>query len=313
MVEVKAVWRTPEIEEFSNLYLIHPVSNVLAKLFARWGWSPHLVSGLGMLCAFIAAYCYYQYQITVMSILGFTFMVGWHIFDGADGQLARLTGQTSEFGKMIDGLCDHVGFGMVYVALALALQEFYGFWVWVLALGAGLSHVVQASALEFHRDSYDCWVHRRFSKCVPCLDEFKRQTQSSKRAIRVLNAAHLVYLQLQYRFAGADNNLLSNEPILRDQPRRKKIGENYKLIALDSIRKWTWLSANKRTIAVTFFCILKLPILFFLYEIVILNIILWWLRNKQKATNYELRHSIFKTNGSASVEVDKAEVKNTKF
>ena len=294
MVELKAVWRTPEIEEYSNLYLIHPVSHALANLFARWNWSPHLVSGLGMLSAFIAACCYFQYQVTVMSILGFIFLVGWHIFDGADGQLARLTGRSSEIGKLVDGLCDHVGFGMVYIALALAQQEIYGFWIWLLAAVAGFSHVVQASALEFHRDGYDCWVHQRFNKCVPCLDEFKQRTQSSKGVLRPLNIFHSLYLHLQYRFAGADHVLLSNETRLRDQPQRAKIGENYKVIALDSVRQWTWLSANKRTIAVTLFCILKFPILFFLYEIVILNIVLWRLRHRQYAVNNKLRHIIAK-------------------
>ncbi|MDJ0955866.1 MAG: CDP-alcohol phosphatidyltransferase family protein [Arenicellales bacterium] len=297
MVELKAVWRTPEIEEYSNLYLVHPVSHLLANLFARWGWSPHSVSGLGMLSAFIAAGCYYQYQITVMPFLGLLFMVGWHVFDGADGQLARLTGQTSEIGKLVDGLCDHIGFGMVYIALALSQQEIYGYWVWLLAVVAGISHVVQASALEFHRDSYDCWVHQRFSKCVPCLDDFKRKTQSSKGVLRPLNTFHSWYLQLQYRFAGADHSLLSNEQRLRAQPQRGKLGENYKLIALDSVRQWTLLSANKRTVAVTLFCIVKFPILFFLYEIVILNIVLWWLRHKQHSVNSELRRSMDRTTG----------------
>ena len=298
MAQLKAVWRTPEIEEYSNLYLIHPVSNALANLFARWNWSPHLVSGLGMLSAFVAAYCYYQYQITVMSILGFIFMVGWHIFDGADGQLARLTGQISEIGKMVDGLCDHLGFGMVYIALALAQQEVYGIWVWLLAAVAGLSHVIQASALEFHRDSYDCWVHQRFDKCVPPLDKFKLKIQSSTGVLRLLNTFQSFYLQFQYRFAGADHRFTSNEQRLRNQPQRDKIGEDYKLIALDSVRQWTWLSANKRTIAVTLFCVVKLPILFFLYEIVILNIVLWWLRNKQKSVNSELRRTVPKQAGS---------------
>ena len=298
MVELKAVWRTPEIEEYSNLYLIHPLSYALANLFARWNWSPHLVSGIGMLSALVAACCYYQYQITVMSVLGFVFMVGWHIFDGADGQLARLTGQSSEIGKTIDGLCDHLGFGMVYIALALAQQEIYGAWIWLLAIAAGFSHVIQASALEFHRDSYDCWVHQRFNKCVPPLDSYKQKTQSSTGVLRLLNTFYLFYLQLQYRYAGADHCLTSKEQELRDQSQRDAIGEDYKLIALDFVRQWTWLSANKRTVAVTLFCIIKLPILFFLYEIVVLNIVLWWLRNKQQSVNSELKRTIFKQPGS---------------
>lgn len=48
-------------------------------------------------------------------------MVVWHILDGVDGQLARLTNRQSEFGKVIDGLADNVTFVSVYFGLGLAL------------------------------------------------------------------------------------------------------------------------------------------------------------------------------------------------
>ena len=128
-LQAKAGWRTEEIEDYSNLYLIHPLSSRLTRAFARWGWKRNQVSALGLLSAFIAAVCFYHYQALVMSLLGFLFLTGWHVFDGADGQLARLTNQTSELGRIVDGICDHLGYGMVYVSLALATQPLYGPWI----------------------------------------------------------------------------------------------------------------------------------------------------------------------------------------
>lgn len=288
----KPVWRTQEIESYSNLYLIHPLSARLTVLFARWGWSPNQVSALGLLSALFAAVSFYHYEHTMMSILGLLFLLGWHVFDGADGQLARLTNQSTEFGRIVDGVCDHAGYAMVYVALALAMQPLYGPWIWMLAVAAGISHVIQASALEFHRDNYDCWIHRRFGKCIPSLDEFKQKTNASYGPFEWLKFLYLAYVQLQYRFAEADQELLRHEPGLRDTARRRQIGERYKLHALDSVRKWDVLSANKRTFAVGLCCIFKLPVLFFLYEAVVLNIVLLWLRKRQRKTNGELRRAI---------------------
>lgn len=292
IAQAKTGWRTEEIEGYSNLYLVHPLSAHLTRLFARWGWNPNQVSALGLLSAIIAAVCFYNYEILAMSILGSLFMLGWHVFDGADGQLARLTNQTSEVGKLVDGLCDHAGYGIVYVSLALATQPLYGPWVWLLAFGAGMSHLIQASALEFHRDNYDCWVHQRFGKCVPSLDEFKKKTNQSYGPFRSLNILYLFYIRLQYRFSGADQALLRHEQKLRENPNREKLGREYKVYALSSVRLWNALSANKRTFVIGLCCIIKLPALFFVYELVFLNIVLWWLRKRQRKTNAELRQAI---------------------
>ena len=226
-----------------------------------------------------------------MSIAGTLFMVGWHIMDGADGQLARLTGRTSEIGKVIDGLCDHLGFGMVYVALALSLQPEYGVWIWLLALAAGLSHAVQAGALEFHRDSYDCWVHDKVGKCVPPLDRVAPDYGTGVLP-EMLAGGHLLYIRLQYLVSEADNELITGEGNMRAHPDRGNISRTYGLHSLDSVRMWTWLSSNKRTIALSVFCIAKLPILFFLYEIILLNALMIWLRRMQRRTNRNIRAAL---------------------
>jgi phosphatidylglycerophosphate synthase len=35
--------------------------------------------------------------------------MGWHVLDGADGDLARMTGRASPQGELFDGICDYVG------------------------------------------------------------------------------------------------------------------------------------------------------------------------------------------------------------
>lgn len=48
------------------------------------------------------------------------------VFDAMDGRIARMSGQTSEFGAHLDSLCDAVSFGVAPAALAMsALSHFY--------------------------------------------------------------------------------------------------------------------------------------------------------------------------------------------
>ena len=98
--------RTGEIEEFTNVYIIHPISSWLVPKFIKLNITPNMVSSFGMVCGLMAGVCYYNYQTPIFAALGFLLMFMWHVFDGADGQLARATKNFSEIGKVIDGVCD---------------------------------------------------------------------------------------------------------------------------------------------------------------------------------------------------------------
>ena len=219
-------------------------------------------------------------------------MVGWHILDGADGQLARLTGQASESGKMLDGFCDQLGFISVYVAITLAVQPNYGPWVWLLAAAAAFSHLVQAASLEFQRDMYDSWVHQIHGKVFVPIEQLRDRFRRTTGVNKVAGALFLFYTTLQYRNAALCHELISVEQKTRDQPERSRLGALYREYNLKSVHHWTWLSSNKRTIAIALCCLLKLPLLFFIYELVVLNFVHWLLKRKQQRINRQLVHAI---------------------
>ncbi len=141
----------------TNLYFIHPIASRLTPIFAKLGISANAVSLAGMAFGISAGVAYYNYRDPRWAIAGFVLMIAWHVMDGADGQLARLTNSQSELGKILDGICDYVTFIAVYSALAAALTPRYGGWVWALAIVAGICHSVQAAAYEVQRQEYNFW------------------------------------------------------------------------------------------------------------------------------------------------------------
>src|SRR5258708_5354738 len=160
METVEPVRRTLEIEEVTNLYLIHPIASRLTPLFAAMRIPPNAVSLAGMLFGILAGVAYYHYQNPRYAIAGFILMIAWHVMDGADGQLARLTQSQSQSGKVFDGICDYVTFIAVYTGLAVSLTRQYGDWIWGLAIAAGICHAVQAAAYEVQRQADNFCVLR---------------------------------------------------------------------------------------------------------------------------------------------------------
>jgi phosphatidylglycerophosphate synthase len=152
--------RPLEIEEPLNRWFFHPIAAALVEVLVPTGISPNAVSVIGVVNMALACACYALLPWPTGPLIGLVFHLGWHIFDGADGQLARRTGKSSPMGEIIDGICDHVSHIILYLTLGhmLALQIGAPL-AWTIAVASGFSRALQAMSYESARRSYRRWVH----------------------------------------------------------------------------------------------------------------------------------------------------------
>ena len=178
---------------------------------------------------------------------------------------------------------------MIYISLSMVLAAELGPWVWLLSISAGMSHVVQAGAFEYQRDMYDCWVHGKTHKCVPTVNVREADGLGGLNWRRPVHALYVIYLRLQYRFAAADNRLLAlHQAFDPADAASERARQRYRECNLPAVRRWSWLSANKRSAAVGVLCLLQIPLGYFLLELVLLNGLLWWLWRRQQQLNLGL-------------------------
>lgn len=292
MTDSPQVARTREIEELSNLYVVHPISRALVSVLARWGVHPNLVSVTGMILGAVAAWAYFNYQQWEFAVLGFAMMFGWHVMDGADGQLARLTGKTSEIGKVLDGLCDHMSFTLVYAAIATAITIEQTALIWIPAALAGMSHIAQSSAYEFQRQSYDYWVHGKSSARVVTSAEVREDMLQKSGAARAFARMNLTYVTVQERFSAHDAALFSKLKELQSTNAETfaHVRDLYRSINMPAVRRWSMLSSNYRTLIIFLTAVSGVPAVYFWFEIVVLNIALVLLVRMQRR-RYEMLKS----------------------
>ena len=266
------VKRTSEIEEPTNFYLIHPMSRALVTRLARWGVSPNAVSVAGLALGAGAAAAYTQYAAWPFVVLGFVLMIGWHVMDGADGQLARLTGTTSEIGKVLDGFCDHGTFTLVYLALAVTLSREMGQWVWFWAVAAGVSHAIQAGTYEAQRHAYDRWAQGKTSARVPTVAEFRATTVGHRGLTLFLDQFYLFYLAVQSRVSGGATALSTRlEAVAAEPGGEARVAEAYRAVNLAGVRRWNLLCSNYRTVAIAVACLAGHPLAYFAFDALVLN------------------------------------------
>lgn len=153
--------RPRELQDPLNHYLYHPLAWQLARVLARTPLTPNMVSVIGGSFVVAAGVAYAQPGWPAAALFGMSLHMTWHVVDGADGDLARMTGRSSPIGEMVDGLCDYISHIILYFILGWLLYRDQGSFAfaWWLMWAAGLSHAVQSNHVEVQRRQYQWWVY----------------------------------------------------------------------------------------------------------------------------------------------------------
>lgn len=254
-----------EVQGPLNHFVYHPAARRLAMWLAATPITPNMVSVTGAAMV-IAAGVFYTIVGGVAGIaLGFALHLAWHIVDGADGDLARMTGRASASGEIVDGLCDYGGHVVLYLMLGASLSGVLGFWGWALMVAAGLSRIAQSVYAESQRRTYLWWAYRK-----PWL-----RTTGSGAAGTTRGGLAGTYLSLSRLLSGGtetvDRLVAAAEA---DPAERDRIAELARQAGRRTLPAQIALGANPRTILLGVSMIAGGPAWFFLIEATVLNLVL---------------------------------------
>jgi phosphatidylglycerophosphate synthase len=268
-----------EIDLWSNRYLIHPLSRRLTTLLIPTGISPNQVSALGVVASALAAAAYTLIDAPVAPFVGFALHIGWHVLDGADGDLARRTGRSSPSGEVVDGVCDYLSHIILYSFLAGMLSAQLGGWAWALALVSGVCRAVQANSYESRRRTYQQWLQGG-GWLKQSLSKDKAQQDGAEPGGAEVNgvgrALGRTYLAISGLVDGQDRRLdaVLQAKLNRGGVEAARTKGLYRQYQANAIRTSFPLSANARTIALFVSMLFGTPLYFFLYEVVVLSLVL---------------------------------------
>ena len=268
--------RPREIEAATNLYFVHPAARALVNVLVATPITPNQISIGSVAFAAAAAAAYLALPWPWAAFGGLAGPIAWHVMDGADGDLARRTGRASPIGELIDGVCDHVSQGLIYIAFALILQRTLGPWAWGIALAAAICHFLQANAYETGRKSYRHWVYG-----APWMRQTVGATPSGNPLARGLGNFYLMISSLADP-GGARVEAAMAPKVATQDARRLYRGLYQPIVKASGI-----LDSNTRTLAAFVCMFVAGPLWFFLFEIIVLNgalVVLTWRRRRADAS-----------------------------
>jgi phosphatidylglycerophosphate synthase len=263
--------RPRELEDALNFHIYHPLAWRLAQLLARTPLTPNMVSVIGAFCVIGAAAAYASPFWPASAMLGMLLHMSWHVVDGADGDLARITGRVSPIGEMVDGICDYVGHIVLYLVLGWLLAARIGPVAYLWMLAAGVSHIIQSNHVEVQRRSYQWWVYDKPWLRVTHADKDAATQRAGFAGIAKFYLGVAAGVASSPQAIDAELAASAGDPARRERIRAAARAEAQPLLGM-----LNWLGPNPRAIALGLSMLAGSPLYYFVFLVVALNLLLAW-------------------------------------
>lgn len=152
--------KAKETDDYLDVIFHEPVGYFFMLFFRKIGWTPNMVSFLSGIIGIIGGWLFF-YDSFAINLVGVILSVIAIILDCTDGQLARITGKTSELGRLIDGGATLAICIAQYLAIGLRMMHepiflsstLWGGWCWLMILPCTLLfHANQDRMADYFRN-----------------------------------------------------------------------------------------------------------------------------------------------------------------
>ena len=285
-VTLQETLKSKDTEEWFDLVFYRPIGYCWALFFKKCRVTPNIVSILSIVLG-VAAGVFFYYTDLWLNIAGMVLLVWANSYDSADGQLARMTGNYSRLGRLLDGAASTFWFIAIYTALCLRLTPEWGLYIWVLAAVTGFFHAKQAEMADYLRNFHLLFVNENkrseFDDAATIKEQLQLLTWQKNFVEKLFLFFYAPYIKDQEHWTP---RLQEFRKALTMQSGR----EGYVTVVMDNdfkeafrkaskpMMKYTnILSFNTRSIALIISVFVGLPWLYFLFELIVMNVLLFYM------------------------------------
>ncbi len=292
---LKASFKSMDTEEFLDIYFNRPFGYVWALFFQKLNIHPNVVTIFSIILGIAAGYCFYFPDMT-HTLIGILLLIWANHYDSADGQLARMTGKKTQWGRILDGFAGDIWFFCIYLAICLRLTEqpipflsdyHWGISIWLIAVFAGIvCHSKQCTLSDYYRN-----IHLYFlkGKNGSELDNFKQQREIFHSLSWKNDFFWKLFLYFYGNYTHKQESLSPNFQKFYNLV-RQKYGEEIPQSLRDEFRtaskplmKYTnILTFNTRAIALYISLLIGEPWLYFFFEIIVMTFIYIYMHHKHE-------------------------------
>lgn len=276
--------KSMDTEEHIDLWFYRPIGYAWAKLAASVGITPNAITIASIFLGIGAGVAFYFDSLWI-NILGMVLLVWANSFDSADGQLARMTGQYSQLGRILDGLAGDIWFLTIYFAICfreIITSPFFieHHWViWTLAVTTGLCHAKQASMADHYRQFHLFFLKGKDGSELENSDDLKKKFSSipwKGNVWKKLTLAFYTNYTIQQEKTTPAMQRLRSQLRLRfgNGEIPQSFRDDFRRQSLPLMKYTNILSFNCRVIVLFISLFIRMPWIYFVFEFTVLNALL---------------------------------------
>lgn len=302
MSPIASTYKDRDTEETLDVYFYRPFGYSLALAARQAHLTPNAVTVLSIIIG-VTAGCLLYYPSLTPTVTGIALLILADALDSADGQLARMTGVKSRYGRILDGLAGNLIFISVYLNICfgyIARGGSYG--IFGLGIVAGISHTLQSALADYYRTAYLYFVRgAAVSEHDNTEEIYNLYSQTNWRG----NPGRKIMLKLYHQYLSQQEFFSRGFLQLKGAVVRSFgeampgwLREAYRDLNRPMIKYYNILTINTRMIALFIFLLFRRPALYFVFESVALNSLLAYVIWKQNRISGQLT-SLVESRGSS--------------
>ncbi|MDR2679900.1 MAG: CDP-alcohol phosphatidyltransferase family protein [Tannerella sp.] len=276
--------KSQDTEEWIDLLVYRPAGYCWALFFKRMKIRPNTVTLFSILSGIASGVMFYFTDLR-LNIVGMLLLIWANTYDSADGQLARMTGQYSRAGRILDGAAGEFWFISIYAGICLRLTPTWGLWIWLLAAVTGYFHGKQAAMADYLRNFHLLIVKGKSRSELDDYSVLKEQLKSLTWKNNFIEKFYLTYYtsytkDQEDRTPELQNLRATMKEKFGDSELPSGVGEEFRLRSRPMMKYTNILSFNTRSFALFASLFAGLPWIYFVFEVTVLNILLIYMLHK---------------------------------
>lgn len=307
---LRASFKSEDTEEWLDVHFTRPIGLAFALMWKRLHVHPNAITILSIVLGLCAGYMFASQNLQ-RNIMGIILLMLANFCDSTDGQLARLTGQKTLVGRMLDGFSGDVWFVAIYIAIIVRLWNElipftnirWGILAFVLCFTAGVfCHSPQSSLADYYRQ-----IHLYFllGKKGSELDDSASQRKKLSELPtnggfwdRAFYSSYERYCRSQEKrtpkFQSFFRAVKLRYPDAEDMPETLRC--DVRRGSLPQMKYANILTFNSRAILIYATCLANVPYLYPLVEIVIFSMMYAYMHSAHEHMCNDLEKKYFSSN-----------------
>lgn len=201
-----------DTEELIDMWFYRPLGFRCALFFRNRGIHPNVITVISIFLGVAAGICFAQTSLQ-WNMIGVLLLMWANLYDSTDGQLARITGQKTRWGRILDGFAGDCWFFSIYFAIAVretfqpipfAPEYEWGMFIWILASFSGFwVHGSQCQLADYYRNIHLYFINEKngneFHNSIAVRKEYNETPWKGNFFWKLFLNAYVAYVENQER------------------------------------------------------------------------------------------------------------------